>query len=459
MRVSERLAHVPLGRNAIGLREADMNTSKLTRRRLIRRGLAAMAVSVAAPIAVPGHALGRNGLVPPGERICMGFAGLGGQGSGHLFGGAWTYLPGGYLARNDVQVLAVCDVQQSRAEDGKRRVEEHYQQRFGSGGYSGVSAYTDFRRMIERDDIDAVLIAASYHAQGFLAMLAARAGKDVYCEKPTSITIRWGRAMVEAFQRHGRIFQAGTQQRSEYDGKFRRAIELVRGGAVGTLKTVYAYQQGGGFSAPAPRPGTAGENPPGVDWDAYVGPLPWFLYDGNTSGHRFGWGDINWGQHHYDIVQWGIGADDTGPVEIGLRDGAPCLKYAKGVEVIGGPYPGEAWIPGGACFVGSGGRIVVHRNGLTADPPEILRQPPGPEGNVYYSDSHSTNFLDCVRTRQRPICDAEIAHRGNSLLLLAGIAQRLSRMLRWDPQREVFEGDDEANRMLSLAPREGWTLG
>ncbi len=436
-----------------------MKHSQITRRRMLHRGACALAAAVAAPIVLPGHVLGRNAAVPPSERICMGFTGLGGQGSGHLFGGAWTYLPGGYLARNDVQVLAVCDVQRPRADGAQQRVEQHYQQRYGVGSYPGVTAYDDFRQMIERDDIDAVLIAASYHAQGFMAMLAARAGKDVYCEKPTSITIRWGRAMVDTFRRHGRIFQAGTQQRSEYDGKFRRAVELVRGGAIGTLKTVYAYQQGGGFSAPDPQPGTVRDVPPGVNWDAYVGPLPWFPYDGNTSGHRFGWGDINWGQHHYDIVQWGIGADDTGPVEIALQDGKPLLKYANGVEVVGGPYPGEGWIPGGACFVGTNGRIVVHRDGLTADPPEILRQAPGAEGNVYFSDSHSGNFLDCVRTRQRPICDAEIAHRGNSLLLLGGIAQRLNRTLRWDPQREQFLDDDEANRMLSLAPREGWTLG
>lgn len=434
-----------------------MNASKLTRRRLLRRGLGVLAAAF--PAVVPGRALGRGGLLPPSERIAMGFTGLGGQGSGHLFGGAWTYLPGGYLARNDVQVLAVCDVQQARADGARQRVEEHYAQRFGAAGHRGVAAYTDFRRMIERDDLDAVLIAASYHAQGFLAMLAARAGKDVYCEKPTSITVRWGRALADTCRRHGRVFQAGTQQRSEYEGRFRRAVELVRAGAVGRLKTVYAYQQGGGFSVPAPQPHDARAVPPDVDWDAYVGPMPRFAYDGNTSGHRFGWGDINWGQHHYDIVQWGIGADDTGPVEIALHEGHPVLKFAGGVEVIGGPYPGEPWIPGGACFVGTEGRIVVHRDALTADPPEILRQAPGPETGVYYSDSHSGNFLDCVRTRQRPICDAETAHRGNSLLLLAGIAQRLNRTLRWDPQRELFPDDDEANRMLSLAPREGWTLG
>jgi hypothetical protein len=389
----------------------------------------------------------------------MGFVGLGGQGSGHLFGGAWTYLPGGYLARKDVQVLAVCDVQQKRADQARTRVEQHYQQALGRGSYQGVSAFNDIREMLQRDDIDAVLIAASYHAQGFMAMLAARAGKDVYCEKPTSITIRWGRATVEAVRRHGRVFQAGTQQRSEYDGKFRRAVQLVRDGAIGTLKTVYAYQRGGGFSPAPPSRDTQRGVPPDVNWDAYVGPLPWFAYDGNTGGHRFGWGDINWGQHHYDIVQWGIDSDGTGPTEISLDGETPIYRYANGVEVFGCPPPGEKWEQGGACFVGTDGRITVHRDVLTSDPPEILHQSTSGQANVYYSTSHGGNFLDCVRTRQRTICDVEVAHRANSVLLLGGIASRIGRRLKWDPQREEFPGDDEANRMLSLAPREGWPLG
>ena len=435
-----------------------MFTRRISRRQWLRRGLQTMA-GLAAPVVLPAQVLGREGRLPPSERITMGFAGLGGQGSGHLFGGAWTYLPGGYLARPDVQVLAVCDVLQTRAENARQRVAAHYQEQTGSGSYPGIAAYDDFREMIRRDDLDAVLIAASYHAQGFLAMLAARAGKDVFCEKPISITVRWGRAIAEAVARHGRVFQAGTQQRSEYEGRFRRAVELVRSGAIGQLKTVYAYQQGGGFAAPRRQANGSRDNPPGVNWDAYVGPLPWFPFDGNTSGHRFGWGDINWGQHHYDIVQWGIGADDTGPIEVSVQDGQPVLTYASGVRVVGGPYPGESWIPGGACFVGTEGRIVVHRDALFADPPELLEHAPDPAAGVYFSDSHSGNFLECVRSRQRPICDAEVAQRANTLLLLGGIAQRLNRSLAWDPQREVFPDDQQANRLLSLAPREGWTLG
>jgi hypothetical protein len=386
----------------------------------------------------------------------MGFVGLGGQGGGHLFGGAWTYLPGGYLGRDDVQVLGVCDVQRRKAEDGKRRVEQHYADKSGKGAYQGCTAYWDIRDLVQRDDIDAVLIAAAYHASATNAIIAARAGKDVYCEKPTSVTIRAGRAVVEAVRAHGRVYQAGTQQRSEYGGRFRRAVELVRGGRIGRLKRVYAYQLGGGIQPPAST-GPGNPAPADVNWEAYLGPLAWFAYDGNTGAHRFGWGDINWGQHHYDIVQWGIGADDTGPVEIAMEGGHPVYRYANGVEVHGCPPPGQKWNEGGACFVGSEGTVTVHRGVLTSDPPDLVKESPGLSGaRVYYSTSHSGNFLECVRTRQRTISDAETAHRAASLLLLGGIAMRLGRTLKWDPEKEQFPNDPDANRLLSIAPRAPW---
>ena len=430
--------------------------SRVSRRHFLGRGLAAVGTAVAAPYLVPASALGFNAATPPSDRICMGFVGLGGQGGGHLFGGAWTYLPGGYLGRDDVQVLGVCDVQGKRAAEGKARVERHYAEKFGQGAYKGCGAYSDIRDMLLRDDIDAVLIAAAYHAAATNAILAARAGKDVYCEKPTSVTIRAGRALVEAVRAHGRVYQGGTQQRSEYGGKFRQAIELVRGGRIGRLQRVYAYQTGGGISPP-PSTARGGAVPADINWEPYVGPLPWFNYDGSTSAHRFGFGDINWGQHHYDIVQWGLGADDTGPVEIRLEAGKPVYRYANGVEVFGTPPPGQAWNEGGACFVGTEGSITVHRNVFTSDPPELIRESsamsvPG----VYYSTSHSGNFLECVRTRQRTITDAETAHRAASLLLLGGITMRIGRTLKWDPQKEEFPDAPDANRLLSLAAREPW---
>ena len=431
--------------------------SSLSRRKFLTIGGSLLA----APCVIPSSALGREGATPPSDRIAMGFCGIGTQGGGHLFGGAWTYLPGGYLARRDVQVLGVCDVNHHTADDAKVRVEDFYAKQAGAGSFAGCRAYYDIRDMLLRDDIDAVLIASSYWAQGVMASLAARAGKDVYCEKPTSICIRWGRAMVETIRATNRIFQAGTQQRSEYDGRFYRAVSLVRGGAIGTLKTVYSYQRGGGFNMP-PRGGpNYGRKPPkDVSWEPYVGPAPWFDYDGNTHGQRFAWGDINWGQHHYDIVQWGIGADDTGPVEIRMEGEIPVYTYANGVVVHGCPPPGEKWQQGGACFIGTNGKITVHRDILTSDPPEILKESSADASvpGVYHSTSHGGNFLECVRTRQRTIDDIEVAHRANSVLLLGGIAGRLNRTLKWDPEKETFPDDPEANRLLSMAAREPWRV-
>ena len=429
--------------------------TRVSRRRFVQHGLLAAGASAAVPYLVAGSALGKDGATPPSDRINMGFIGLGGQGSGHLFGGAWTYLPGGYLGRDDVQVLAVCDVQRKKAQAGKQRVEQHYAEKFGQGSYRGCGVYSDIRDLLNRDEIDAVLIAAAYHAAATNAILAARAGKDVYCEKPTSVTIRAGRAVVEAVRAHGRVYQGGTQQRSEYGGSSARrsSWSAVDASAVsnGSMPTKPA-------AASTPPPSTAhGPVPPDINWEPYVGPLPWFNYDGSTSAHRFGFGDINWGQHHYDIVQWGLGADDTGPVEIRLESGKPVYRYANGVEVFGTPPPGQAWNEGGACFVGTEGSITVHRNVFTSDPPELIRESsvlsvPG----VYYSTSHSGNFLECVRTRQRTITDAETAHRAASLLLLGGITMRIGRTLKWDPQKEEFPDAPDANRLLSLAAREPW---
>ena len=432
---------------------------KFSRRCFLRRGLMAAGAAAAAPCLVPGTALGKDGATPPSDRIGMGFVGLGGQGGGHLFGGAWTYLPGGYLGRDDVQALAVCDVQGKRAEEGKGRVEQRYAEKFGKGTYKGCGAYNDIREMLLRDDIDAVLIAAAYHAASMNSILALRAGKDVYCEKPTSVTIRAGRAVVEAAQAGGRVYQGGTQQRSEYGGKFRQAVALVRSGRIGQLKRVYSYQVGGGLAPPASTARGGKAPPPDVNWEAYLTWLPWFNYDGHTGAHRFGTGDINWGQHHYDIVQWGIGADDTGPVEIRLEGGKPVCTYANGVEVYGCPPPGQNWGEGGATFVGTEGTITVHRNVFTSNPPGLVKEAPTLNvPGVYYSNSHSGNFLECVRTRQRTICNPESTHRAASLLLLGGIAQHIGRTLKWNPQKEEFIDAPDANRMLSMAQREPWCL-
>ena len=389
----------------------------------------------------------------------MGFIGVGGQGGGHLLGGAWTYVAGGYAGRKDVQVLAVCDVWRDRRENATKKVNDHYAEVYGKGKYTSCQAYTDFREVLARPDIDAVLIATPAHWHATMAAMAAEAGKDVYCEKPTAVTVRESQAMLAAVRRYGRVYQAGTQQRSEYDSKFRRACEFVHSGRIGKLQSIYAYRDGGAVFWPT-RFGEAKPVPADLDWDLYLGPAPWLPYDGNTGAHRFDIGELNWGQHHYDIVQWAAGADETGPVELFMEADRSCYKYASGVVVYGKPYPNEPiGNDGGACFVGTGGRIAVDRDALVSDPPDIVREPLRPdEVHLYRSSRHADNFLECVRTRKRPICDANIAHRAASALLLGGVVKQLKRTLKWDPKAEVFINDDEANRMLSIAKRPPWYI-
>jgi hypothetical protein len=389
----------------------------------------------------------------------MGFIGVGHQGSGHLLGGAWTYVAGGYAGRKEVQVLAVCDVWRDRRERAQRQVNDHYAEVYGRGNFKPCEAYTDFRHVLDRPDIDAVLIATPAHWHATMAAMAAAAGKDIYCEKPSAVTIAEGQAMLAAVRRYGRVYQAGTQQRSEYGGKFRQACEFVRSGRIGKLQSIYAYRDGGAVFWP-PRFGPGKPVPEDLAWDLYLGPAPWIPYDGNSSAHRFDIGELNWGQHHYDIIQWAAGADDTGPVEIFMEGNRSCYKYASGVVVYGKPYPNEpVGGDGGACFVGTDGRIAVDRDALVSDPPDIVLEPLKPnEVHLYHSDSHSGNFLECIRTRKKPICDADIAHRAASAMLLGGVAKQLNRTLKWDPQIEHFTNDDEADRLLSIAKRPPWCI-
>lgn len=430
----------------------------LTRRQFLTHTAGAIA-AVAAPSIIPASALGRGGAMAPSERITMGFIGIGGQGGGHLLGGAWTYLAGGYTARPDVQVLAVCDVFTDRRENARNRVNKHYSETYGKGNYRSCEAYVDFRNVLERDDIDAVLIASPAHWHATMSIMAARAGKDIYCEKPTACTVRESRAVQDAVHRHGRVYQAGTQQRSEYNALFRRACEFVRSGRIGKLKEIYACRDGGAIAWPA-RFGEGKPVPETLDWDLYLGPAPDLPYDGNATAHRFDIGELNWGQHHYDIVQWAADAEDTGPIELWIEDGRTNYRYANGVVVYGKPYPGEKiGDEGGGTFVGTEGRISVDRNDMVSHPAEIIREPLRPEEqHLYYAESHSGNFLECVRTRKKPICDADIAHRAASALLLGGVVKQLQRQLKWDPQKEEFPGDDEANRMLSIAKRPPWCV-
>ena len=442
---------------------------RLDRRGFLRRTGTALAVAWAAPSLAPCSVLARGGVRAPSDRITMGFIGLGGQGTGHLLGGAWTYVPGGYVARNDVQVLAVCDVRRERRESAQQRCNRMYAQKTGQASYAGVNAYNDFRDVLAREDLDAVLLALPYHWAAPMAAMAAQAGKDVYCEKPIAITVREAAHLVEVFRRYGRIYQAGTQQRSEYGGKFRLACELVRNGRIGPLKEVYAYRQPGAFY-PVPWTSDARQPvPAGFDWDLWLGPLPWRPYNGE-AGHTLSGlfvGDVNWSPHHYDIIQWTVNPDPSAPIEVEFEargsnreEGMVHYRYSNGVVVHSTSYPGEpVGSDGGACFVGTTGRIAVDRGNLVSYPASILNEPLGPrDERVYRANSHSGNFLDCVRSRQPTICDPATAAYTINAILIGGMAMVLKRKLKWHPAKGQFVEDAEANRLLSYAPRPPWRL-
>lgn len=435
-----------------------MKKGSCTRRTFLKSSASALSL----PFLVDASAIGANGKIPVSDRINMGFIGLGGQGSGHLMGGAWTYIPGGYITRDDVQVMAVCDVRKERRDHAWNRCNQVYAEKFNKPDYNGIQSYNDFRDVLARKDIDAVLLALPYHWAATMSIMAMKSGKDVYCEKPVAITVRQAQVMVETANRYSRIYQAGTQQRSEYGGKFRQACQLIRNGRIGQLKEVYAYRPPGAF---IPDPWTSDKSlpvPAGFDWDMWLGPLPWRPY-GGQAGHALSGmfiGDVNWSPHHYDIIQWTVNPDENAPIDIEYDNGNIHYHYSNGVTVHSIPYPNEpVGGEGGACFVGTDGRIAVDRSNIVSYPSDILKQPLLPDDQrVYYADSHSGNFLECIRSRKATICNPRVAAYTIDVILAGGISLALKRNLRWDPINLEFNSDPMANRLLSYSPRAPWRL-
>ena len=448
------------------------NRTILTRRSF----LGAAAATAAAPCLVPSSVFAGNGVVAPNDRIALGFIGIGAMGQGHL---------GVCLHRPEVQIVALCDVDQWRRERAKAAAEERYAAAKPGGQYRGCTAYNDLRDLLDRPDVDAVVIATGDRWHAMATVLAARAGKDVYCEKPISLTIRQSRAMVDAVRRYGRVFQAGLQQRSSPE--FRKATHLVRSGAIGKVQIVYVTFPGtcGDVSLPAE------PVPKGLDWDLWLGPAPWREYNarfhpyGQPHGvvpwhfcRDFGGGNLTSNTvHAFDVVQWALGMDESGPVEIIPPETKqyPVLtyKYSNGVilQVVDWRLdrqkhlvpkgwdeatPIEAF---GAVYVGDQGWIHVGRSGyLKAYPAEILhRTSPQFDARRVVNDHHK-NWFDCIRSRGLTACDVAVGARSTTVSHLGCIAHWTGRALRWDPAKEVFVGDDEANRWIGRAMRAPWTI-
>jgi len=427
---------------------------EMSRRRFIKSAFGAAAASVTFPYLVPSSVLGIAGNTAPSERITLGFIGTGKQ-SKHLMRS--------FLNSPGTQVVAGCDVDKLKLERGKKIVEDHYAGKNG-GSYKGCDTYGDFRELLARDDIDAVVIATPDHWHAVTVIQSAEAGKDIYCEKPLSQTIVQARAMVNAVRRYGRVFQTGSMQRSDWH--FRLGCELVLNGYIGELKHVTVGVGG----PPQDKPLPAQPVPDYLDWDRWLGPALWRPYNSELSPHlswdgfphwrnhsSFGGGGMtDWGAHHFDIAQWGMGMDESGPVEIIPPDGKDykvlTYKYAGGVTMTRDKA-------NGVLFTGTKGEVETNRGHLRTVPENLVNQKLGPnEIHLYECRNHYTDWLDAIRKRSKPICDIEIGCRSVSVCHLGNIAYKLGRPLKWDPKREVFVGDSGANRLLSLAMRSPWHL-
>jgi predicted dehydrogenase len=428
------------------------------------------------PEVVPASALGKDGATAPSNRVTMGFIGTGNEGTGDIKR---------FLKNDKVQVIAVCDV--NRESDGywngavggrepaRRIVDAWYAEQSPSGEYAGCAAYSDFREMLARDDLDAVEVATPDHWHALMVIAACRAGKDVYCQKPLSLTVAEGRAMCNAVREYDRIFQTGSQQRS--DPHFRRACELVRNGRIGKLHTVRC-----GLPSGRPDLGKTGGRkrpepvPDGFDYDLWLGPAPYASYAPARCHVNFRWiydysGGMltDWGGHHPDCAHWGMGADDTGPIEIRNAKGIfPPDElwntasefyfeavYADGVTLIISDQE-----PSGVTWEGTDGWVWADRGSHRASSEEILNSEIGPgDLHLYRSDNHYRTFIDCVLSRNETPAPVEAAHRSITVCHLGNIAMRLGRKsLRWDPVTEQISDDKEANAMLSRPYREPWSL-
>ncbi len=425
-------------------------SKKITRRTFVGQAVKS-AGAAALGLPVLAKDLFAQGRVAANDRVTVGVIGCGGMGTGNM---------SAVLDDERTQVIATCDVYELHRMRAKNRVDDQY-------GNNDCATYNDFRDLLDRNDIHAVIIATPDHWHTRISISACEAGKDIYCQKPLTLTINEGKALVKAVRKYGRIFQVGSQQRSSEE--FRRACELVRSGRIGKVHTVRVFLPNGSDG-----PWTPDSDPPeGLDWDLYLGPAPKVPF----NKHRFVWdfrwffdysgGQMtDWGAHHFDIAQWGLGMDLSGPVSVEGKGRLPqngmfetytsyecTYYYGNGIRMIA-TNPEH-----GTRFEGTDGWVHVWRGGLDANPRDLLHEKLGSgDVHLYRSPGHERDWIDCVIERRKPICDVEIGHRSVTCAHLGNIAMRLGRKLLWDPVIEEFVSDEEANRWLFRPYRAPWCL-
>lgn len=429
---------------------APMN-NRTTRRQFLR----AAAGAALFPAIIPARALGRDGAIAPSNRITVGMIGVGSHGT--------AVNLKGFLAQQDARVIVVCDVDRTRAEDARQLVNRQY-------GNADCTACQDFREVLARPDIDAVAISTPDHWHVPISIAAIRAGKDVLCEKPT-LTIAQGRALTDTVRRHGRVFQTATEDRSV--GVYHRMAELVRNGRIGRLQTIRVMLPTDleRRANPAPMP-----VPPELDYDLWLGPAPWAPYTKDRVHYNFRWirdysgGALaDWGMHLFDTAQWANGTDRGGPMRVaatgrsyndGLYD-TLCefhieYTYANGVTMIAESGGTSLRFEGTDGWVGNAG----WRKPIEASSERILKSIIGPEETRLFTcpAGEHRNFLDCVKSRREPYFPAEIGHRVATVCHIGNISALLGRPLRWDPVRERFPDEPEANRHIDRAMRAPWRI-
>ena len=406
---------------------------------------------------VPRHVLGGKGFLAPSDKITLGFIGCGRQSGG---------LRNRFLDTMETQVVAASDVYKIKQDTFVSAVNKWYAEKLSETKYTSAVGIPDFRELLDRKDIDAVVIATPDHWHAAVAVRAAEAGKDIYCEKPLALTVKEGRAMVIATRKNNRVFQTGSMQRSQPE--FRQAVRLVRNGVIGKVTKVYVNVGG----PPKPWDLVKEELPTGLNWDRWMGPNSverpynnelapdmaatfwpkWRDYD------EFGGGGMtDWGAHMFDIAQWGLNMDASGPSELIYSEPGKGLvfKYANGVEMIHRPMEGKQH----CHFVGSDGEVWVARGDLKVTP-ETMKDKVFGETNdgVYISENHYKDFLNAIKTRKPPICDVEVGHRTASVCNIGNIAYRVKRSLTWDPVAEEFKKDKEANAFLGRQMKKEWKV-
>jgi predicted dehydrogenase len=430
-----------------------------SRRQFLKKSLAATAVAAAVPTFVSARALGFAQAAAAGERITLGVIGIGPRA---------TYDIQPILAMSDVQCVAIADVQASRREAGKALVDQAY-------GNQDCVIMRDFRQLLDRQDIDAVLIATGDRWHAPASMLAAEAGKDIYSEKPCGLTIDLCQRLDETIRRTGRVFQAGTQRRSVPN--FQQAVQMAHDGRLGKLHTLYAS-----VYTPEIRtewlPGEPTPDPDVVDWNMWLGPAPWRPYNARyVSGGWRGYWDfdsgaklLDWGAHTLDLCQWANQADGTMPIRYEPSETEITCYYANGVKVImdflkqpfGDRSPNYITRLG-TCpvrFVGDEGSVETGDSGeIVVQPESLAAQSPEGEQRVRGLDvsAHARNFFDSVRSREPTVCNSSVMRHSHIACHAAALCWILGRTLRMDPETETFVDDDEANRLRSRPARESWS--